>query len=54
MKLLTEYIWRLKQIFSHFGRQSLVEVVQTNIADEPDTDGLPHISFTPTRRLTAK
>lgn len=26
MKLLKEYIWQLKQIFSHFGIQSLVEV----------------------------
>lgn len=26
MKLLREHIWQLKQIFSHFGAQSLVEV----------------------------
>lgn len=26
MKLLKEYIWQFKQIFSHFGIQSLVEV----------------------------
>lgn len=26
LKLLTEHIWQLKQIFSHFGIQSLTEV----------------------------
>ncbi|RLN88997.1 hypothetical protein BBJ28_00004117 [Nothophytophthora sp. Chile5] len=26
MKLLKEHVWQLKQIFSHFGIQSLVEV----------------------------